>query len=53
MIGRKDRVIQVHASPPTADRPAQIEWICHDLPYGESETTEVDTDIEVVSQIYR
>ena len=49
MIGRKDRVIQVQASPPAGDRAAQIEWICHDLPNAaESETTDVDTDIHVV-----
>lgn len=40
IIGRRQRVIQVQASPPAANRPAQIEWVSHEVPHVESETTD-------------
>ena len=52
IIGNKQRVIQVQASPPTDSTSAKIEWLSHDLPGGvEDESTDVDGDADMVSLV--
>lgn len=41
MIGRKDKIIQVVATPPTDNKPAQIEWICHEPVNTDNETSDL------------
>lgn len=50
IIGRNQRVIQVQASPPTDRTSAKIDWVCHELPSTEADTT--DGEMYEVGGIY-